>query len=475
MKKTIVMALVLLSSMNVFSLEIFSLRSYTRGYDLEYFRDNVYAATDNGVLRYDEHDESFVIYEEKEKCLSGREVYNVIAADKNVNLLAFADDGVWRLALNDSWERIFDSLGKVNGMSVSDGKLFLDTEKGKYCYDSDRRMIIRESSRNYMSPHDPFDEFVLINERLTMQMGVADHIKTVSGKTVMLADEGYITLYDGFRYSIVYDNGSLFDENIVKVSDLPGGGTAFAGSRLNIYENGRFSFYADPLLDGKINDMIPFRNGLLIATKTNGLIYWNGGVKQNITASDGLSDNNITTVALDDNVIYAVSKYGIDLIDSRRMNVKKQVRGMDYFKILKIGIADDALLLLHKDRIVISRGKDNKVLHAGDLFNDILFDFTYHDGIVYIAGNMGLVNYDIATGEKNHMGAVNISVTAVAVRDEFLYASTDEGLHIHNLEDDWTKTYDQYDGIDQGRGKALYFFNGALLLVTEKGIDYIVR
>ena len=70
------------------------------------------------------------------------------------------------------------------------------------------------------------------------------------------------------------------------------------------------------------------------------------------------------------------------------------------------------------------------------IFNDILFDFTYHDGIVYIAGNMCLVNYDIATGEKNHMGAVNISVTAVAVRDEFLYASTDEGLHIHNLEDD---------------------------------------
>ncbi len=475
MRKAFIAVLISLVCSSAWGYEILSFLRYSRANDLEYFRNTVYVATDNGIITYDEHAGTFLNTYEKEKCLAGQYVYALISSEEADALIAFTDRGVYRFSPDGTWETLGDTLGKVTGTNMKNGRLYFMADRGGYYFDPARGAIYKGSEGPYAGIHDASFDVMLINTVLNRPVEVTDFVRTVFGDTVILTADGYLCLYDEFRYKLIYDNAAVFDTLIGGTVRLGGGKTVFFGNRLNIFDNGTFSFRSVPELDGNINDAAAVDGGVLFATRSDGLVYWREGVLRSIGTSRGLSDNDIRKVAYIGGYIYAVSRYGISYFTPFNTGKMAELKGMDYYNITDISGGDGYLVLLHKDRIVVSdmRGRNSRVILSSELFNDILLDAEYHDGSVYVAGNLGIAVYDINTNEKRITGAVNVRTEDILIENGRLFAATADGLYAEDIASGESWFVNEYDGLSGNDIKKLFPFENGIIVITEKSADYI--
>jgi ligand-binding sensor domain-containing protein len=272
------------------------------------------------------------------------------------------------------------------------------------------------------------------------------------------------------------NNGALYGRH---VSDIIFAGEEqiwFVGDHLNLYQKGVFTFVRDAELKDNVNDALWIDSQLWLATKNNGVArYVNGRLQPVIKVDAGLLDNNIISLKSRGRRLYLLSKYGINSFLVNDPRKVKEIRGIDFFNVTRFDVSENNIILLHRDRLVITdlNGKSLYTYSASTLWNDFLNEMQRDGDILYICGNAGIITYDLQTRDFSVIRAMREGVSDLLVKNSLLYAATETGLYIIDIKKEQFRVLTEEDGLRSSRILKVYPFQTGVLVMTDKGLNYL--
>jgi len=135
----------------------------------------------------------------------------------------------------------------------------------------------------------------------------------------------YHVKYNHVIYDSWYDKNFKVRVNSLKLSKKK---TLWLGCHdgLRKFENNKLIYFGNEFekLKSRILDILIYDGFLILATKGNGILFFDGKSVKQITKEDGLNSNMITSLVIESNVLWAGSLNGINKIDFRKNNNKLQ-------------------------------------------------------------------------------------------------------------------------------------------------------
>ena len=439
--------------------------------------DKIFCATDNGIIFYDKNKEQFISYTEPDENLAGREIYAILKFEKTGFIYAFTNRGVFQQTADKKWQKIENKIIKVKWFYESSNALYLKTDNEIFFLKNEKVERLRGLiDADWHSIHKkkwfPATKNVYLNEPIS----VIDYEPITAVDDLVVTKKGYLLIYRRAQNRFEYSCGSVFDKKIDGISSYKKD-IWFWGTHLSRFmsEGARYVFYDDARLDNNINDIASDGKTLFIATKNNGIFFWDDYIRSNLMMKNGLLSNDIKHIAVGKRYIYAVSKYGVSLIN-RYSNRVKTLKGLDYFNIKDVLAVKNGAVFLKKDEIVIydMKQKKKKSIGSNAFYSEILTSIDYKDGKIYVGSNVGITKYDIETDEITIVSTLNKRVNDLKVADGHIYVATKEGLVVMNLNGDNEHTYGKWDGLFSNCIKKIYTLNNGIAVKNGKGFSFLL-
>jgi len=278
------------------------------------------------------------------------------------------------------------------------------------------------------------------------------------------------------RKNYIINHGSVFDNKIVDIFESDSK-LFFLGDKVNILEDGRYKFINLVELKNNINDITNYgMDSILIASKSNGVYKWSDNNLENkYMTKDGLLSNNIYQIESTGRYIFAVSKYGVSVIDERTQTVNN-LKGIDYYNILNMEVYEDLLILQKKDGLVIkSLNEEEKLtISATDLLNDILTDIIIVDKRVYISGNQGITSYNLENNNIENVVNFHYKINDILYYNDLIYIGSDSGLYYYNLKEGEISDFRENDELSSKKILKIINLDECVFIKTEDGVDVIL-
>ncbi|HOO58939.1 MAG TPA: hypothetical protein PLL34_00095 [Candidatus Mcinerneyibacteriales bacterium] len=476
-RRWLVFLLLLLSaSLTSAAREALSFISYEKATDVASDSFNVYCGTDKGLIIYRGAEGSFQYSGDPGDLLEGHHIYMIAAAEELGEVLAFTDRGIFRRLADDSWEKIGKSAGPVLEWGYDTRRISVRAKGGDYTWLLTRFELVRGLQVPVHPIHRKAPDFPPLDPDTGNPLEVVDYAELPGGDGVLITREGYLAAFSSSSPVVKKENGALFGSGLKAVLSDGEGGYWFVGTFINHLENGDFSFDRVPELADNLNDAVRASGRLWVATRSNGVgVYAANSFRSAVKMDAGLLDNNIISLRAEGEELYLLTKYGINSFNVRQPRKVREIRGIDFFNVDQFDVTEGTLILLHRDRLVLA-AKDGTVLQrltASSLHSDFLNTMARAGTRLYVGGNMGIMWYDIATHESGVVKSLREGVSDLLVREGRLYAATETGLYIIDLETERFKVLTAEDGLSSSRTEKLFAYNGYVLAVTSKGMNLI--
>ncbi|HHH84893.1 MAG TPA: hypothetical protein ENL15_02935 [Firmicutes bacterium] len=450
--------------------------SYQKATDVVSDGFNIYCGTDNGLIIFHGEDGTFQYTGNPGILLEGHHIYMVAAAEELSEILVFTDRGIYRRRADESWEKIGESVGPVLEWGYDVKRISVKTRSGSFTWLLNRFEMTRGLQVSVHPIHRGAPDFPPLDPGTGRPVEVVDFALLPDGEGVLIAREGYLASFSSSSPFVRDKNGSLFGHSLKNVVSDGDGGYWFVGQFINHFKSGSFSFDRVPELNGNLNDAAWVNGRLWVATRSNGVGYYaDRAFRSAVKVDAGLLDNNIISIRPEGEILFLLTKYGINSFNVLHPRQVREVRGIDFFNVSQFDIADGVLVLLHRDRLILAR-KDGTVLQkltASSLHNDFLNCMARHGTRLYIGGNMGIMSYDIATHESGVVKSLREGVSDLLVRNGRLYAATETGLYIIDLDTERFHVLTAEDGLRSSGIEKLFAFNGRVLVITSQGMNLI--
>ncbi|TYB31030.1 MAG: hypothetical protein FXF47_06295 [Candidatus Mcinerneyibacterium aminivorans] len=464
-----------------FSQEVKRFIFYSKIYDLESNSEKIFCASNTGILIYDKMKGEFQNYGDKEKNLAGEKVFSVLRNNNTKTVLAFSNEGVYELIAGKYWERIHESIGRIISYKVADEIVFVKNSENKVYEYSDTDLELKrinEVIRNFKSIHkkNERDIFPRNSFKINDLIEVLDYEKIDSQRYVISTRVGYLLIYDDMRNEYIINLGSVYDDKITNIFKSEKR-MFFLGNRINVFQNNRYDFINIPQLKNNINDISGYKNNsLLIASRSNGIFQWkNNDLKSKYMIKDGLLSNNILQVINTNQYIFALSRYGVSIINEAKKEVDN-IKGIDYYRVDNMKYFNDLLILQKKDGIIIRNIENNSevAISASDLLNDILTDIEVVKHSIYVSGNLGISKYNLKTDKIENVINFNRKINDILFYDNRIYIGSEDGLFFYNLEENETSEFRENSELSSLNILKIININDEIFLKTSKGIDVIL-
>ena len=450
--------------------------SYQKAYDVVSDAFSIYCGTDNGILVFDGAERAFRFHGDPETLLEGHHVYALIAGADLPDIFAFTDRGVYRRRGDKTWEKIRESLGPVTHGGYDQQLFSVRSRNGSWTYDWSRfewtsgeavPVTVFRKGAPHFTPADP---------QTGRLLDITDYEVLQNGEGVFITAEGYLMRFSSSSSYALRNNGALYGRHVSDIIFAGEDQIWFVGDHLNLYQKGVFTFVRDAELKDNVNDALWIDSQLWLATKNNGVArYVNGRLQPVIKVDAGLLDNNIISLKSRGRRLYLLSKYGINSFLVNDPRKVKEIRGIDFFNVTRFDVSENNIILLHRDRLVITdlNGKSLYTYSASTLWNDFLNEMQRDGDILYICGNAGIITYDLQTRDFSVIRAMREGVSDLLVKNSLLYAATETGLYIIDIKKEQFRVLTEEDGLRSSRILKVYPFQTGVLVMTDKGLNYL--
>lgn len=210
-----------------------------------------------------------------------------------------------------------DSTGDIKALkATSNGLLWIGTDEYLYSYNGNKLV-------KFINNHKK----ILNNVAFTRNVFSIKDIEEYDNETLLLAEARGLTLIKNGNViynSFLDDQIELRIESIEKESD-----TSFLlGTISGLWRMTglRFEFLGlqNPLFKHRANTVVSLghKKGFIVGTKGSGLIVSMGDSIWQITKSDGLSSNSISSLLIINNDLWIGTNHGLNLIDIRKIKQK---------------------------------------------------------------------------------------------------------------------------------------------------------
>jgi len=216
--------------------------------------------------------------------------------------------------------------------------------------------------------------------------------------------------------------------------------------------------------------------GVLVKSQKN-------GEYTQLTVQDGLADEFIYTVDLEDSLAWAGSKFGLNLIYTDNYTTKRVYLSPDKFnmKVLKVEIGPQKVWI-GTDNGLYSVNRDDHMVYHYDIFGDKIelkqpVVASYHavaasDSVVVAHGRNSFLKYNRNSQKWSQLAELPDAgiVYDMAIYENYLWVGTNSGAYLINLDNNYREHYTRVDGLAGMRVFRIIVEEEDVWFGTDKGL-----
>ncbi len=300
------------------------------------------------------------VYASLNALFDGAPPLRYILTDKNVsNIYEDREGSIWLAVQNSGVYQIPNPHIEVHTLSNDEltnrvSGLYLDDDHQLYAGTFNGRVFkINRNNVEHLYTH-PHGVTIYALQYFTNEQGERTLKRgkklTATNGVVWKAFSKYLLAIDGTDTSRYFDRSNKEAPFNAVFEDA--NGTIWAGSNngLHRYRNGKLeAITGDPKLGERVEDIDQLGDGtLLLATKSNGLLFWNNGLQRSMTELDGLTSNIIRDIYVDhEEDIWVATSNGLNRVikqgDTYTVQNIKHMHGLPTNEVNRVVAHGDTL------------------------------------------------------------------------------------------------------------------------------------